>query len=340
MPADLNMYDALCTDANRLGSEHGSAAASWYFDGNTPEHVYRSVLIGLEDGDPAIYDTFPSAPLSGEFADEPTPASVLAELGVDEDDDAADDYLRMYEDGFAVAVADEIERAARAQVFAVEPYAWPGGYPIGYLTDDGEFLCAKCINDPTNPVHLSGNNDGWKWIGEQVLEGSAEDYDGAVVCAHCGAVLVEPDDDDNDVRGLARAMAARFTRKTRDDGSEFTALTDAADEWMRDVVREAHADMFPNDWRYDAIASAVEFIADEEDYDDRIDEWVDGACDMYSSDLIAWLASSGYREGYVQEARDEFGDAGESIYDEIVRGQWVEAREVFGLVERALEERC
>jgi hypothetical protein len=69
-------------------------------------------------------------------------------------------------------------------------YAFPGGYPIGYLVDDGEYLCASCVNDSDNPVHMGGDADGWRVEGLQVLEGSPEDYDGPVSCAHCGRPLV------------------------------------------------------------------------------------------------------------------------------------------------------
>lgn len=31
-------------------------------------------------------------------------------------------------------------------------YAWPGGYPIYYVTKDCGVLCPGCANDPTNPV--------------------------------------------------------------------------------------------------------------------------------------------------------------------------------------------
>jgi hypothetical protein len=72
-----------------------------------------------------------------------------------------------------------------------ESYAWPGGYPIGYLVDDGEYLCAACVNDPSNPVHLGGRADGWRMEGYQILEGTSEDYDGGVNCAHCARVLIE-----------------------------------------------------------------------------------------------------------------------------------------------------
>lgn len=252
-------------EAHRLGAEAGRAAASWYFDGNTTREQYGRVVTGLADGDPAIYDTFPTSGLSGEWADDPTPGDVLRSLGVDEHDEANDDLLRMYEDGFGVAVADEIERLAREGYQAAEE-----------------------------------------------AERTTQD--------------------------VARRMARRFTQRTREDGTKYTTLTDEADEWMRDVVREAHGDMLPDDWRYEAIASAVEFIAEEDDADDRQDEWADGYVDVYSSALIEWLGSHGARAGYVQEARDDFGDAGEDVWEEIRRGQFYEAREVIGLVLGALEE--
>ena len=102
--------------AERMGAEHGRAAASWYFNGNTSDETYRLILAGLEAGDPEILDSLPSSPLSGEWAGDPTPLSVLAELGVDATDEAADDLLTAYELAFSFAVVDEVERAAREAV--------------------------------------------------------------------------------------------------------------------------------------------------------------------------------------------------------------------------------
>ncbi len=113
-------FATLLEDARKAGAAHGKAAASWYFDGNTSDETYSLVVAGIDDGDPAVLDTFPSSPLSGEWADDPTPASVLEDLGVSEDDDGADDLLSAYEDGFYEASADEIERVARLQTQPVE----------------------------------------------------------------------------------------------------------------------------------------------------------------------------------------------------------------------------
>lgn len=63
-------------------------------------------------------------------------------------------------------------------------HAWPGGYPIVYLVDDGDILCPACANDPSNPVHEGGDCDGWRLEAAQIhWEGAAE------ICAHCGAAI-------------------------------------------------------------------------------------------------------------------------------------------------------
>lgn len=66
-------------------------------------------------------------------------------------------------------------------------YAWPGGYPIMYLLDDGGTLCGDCANDPTNPTHFPDPNgkagDGWGIVGAYVADG-----DDAETCDHCGKV--------------------------------------------------------------------------------------------------------------------------------------------------------
>jgi hypothetical protein len=63
-------------------------------------------------------------------------------------------------------------------------YAWPGGYDIAYVMDDGENLCGSCMSDPTNPVHFEDEDptrDGWLCIGFDVTDA----WDDGDVCAHC-----------------------------------------------------------------------------------------------------------------------------------------------------------
>jgi hypothetical protein len=70
-----------------------------------------------------------------------------------------------------------------------------GYIPIA-VTDDGDTLCERCVQDPTNPVHehdanvFSGEGDGWGIIG-WIYDGECEFF---IACAHCSTVLVEDSD--------------------------------------------------------------------------------------------------------------------------------------------------
>ena len=86
--------------------------------------------------------------------------------------------------GFRARGAVMIARVYRDDEGKAIKFAWPGGYTVVYLVDDGEYLCADCVNDPTNPVHEGGDADGWR------LEGSDIHYEGAaIICAHCGTAI-------------------------------------------------------------------------------------------------------------------------------------------------------
>jgi hypothetical protein len=62
------------------------------------------------------------------------------------------------------------------------PCAWPGGYPIYAILDDGEMLCHDCLL--SQPVHEGGEADGWRFEGAEVY------WEGPnVQCAHCNAEL-------------------------------------------------------------------------------------------------------------------------------------------------------
>src|ERR1700723_107743 len=96
-----NIADTYVTDAERIaaniGREHGLNAASWYFDGNTSMETYRSVLAGIDAGDPMILDTFPSSPLNGEFADDYSISDLAEDTGTEQESDHFDDVCTAYE---------------------------------------------------------------------------------------------------------------------------------------------------------------------------------------------------------------------------------------------------
>ena len=87
--------------------------------------------------------------------------------------------------------------AIRGRDGKLSAYAWPGGYPLSYVLNDGEVLCPNCVNDATNPVHVGGRADGWR------IEGYEINYeDPALYCAHCNARIesayAEGDDETQD----------------------------------------------------------------------------------------------------------------------------------------------
>lgn len=62
------------------------------------------------------------------------------------------------------------------------PYAWPGGYPLYFITHDGEALSFKAVRDEYRLVLRSvreKSNDGWRVVGVDI---NYEDED--LICAH------------------------------------------------------------------------------------------------------------------------------------------------------------
>lgn len=118
--------DQAIEKAREIGTEHGTAAASWVTDGNTDPETYRRLLAGIEDGDPEIMDELPHADLSGEWADGYTPRQLVEDCDLDADEVEAEDGTRLisvetelcdaYEEAFSVAVEAEIVRACRYQL--------------------------------------------------------------------------------------------------------------------------------------------------------------------------------------------------------------------------------
>jgi len=74
------------------------------------------------------------------------------------------------------------------------------GYRVYAVTDDGGTLCERCAADPANPCHPAGvsgdgagapfDGDGWTVI----AWGHSGDSDGPLDCDHCGAVIIDGDD--------------------------------------------------------------------------------------------------------------------------------------------------
>jgi len=121
--------------------------------------------------------------------------------------------------------------------------------------------------------------------------------------------------------------------KKREDGTEFTTMTDDAPEWFRDMVHKAHFDLMPNDWSYRIISDAVDAIAEGVERDD----FTDTGIPVYTSDHLQWLASSLSRMAFCDDALEQFG-APKDTDTLIWWGMSIEYGMVYDVVKAAIDE--
>lgn len=152
-------FEVLEERARELGADHGRAAASWFFGGNTSRETYAAVLKGIEEGDPAVLDSFPGSPLSGEWADGMTMGRLLEAIGVGDphaelsfNPEPWDGIADAYCDAFESAAVDAIELAARRHAwkdvgddarYSLDGVAWR----IVCESPDGETVEAIMVGD-------------------------------------------------------------------------------------------------------------------------------------------------------------------------------------------------
>lgn len=63
-------------------------------------------------------------------------------------------------------------------------YAWPGGYPLHFVCNDGGILCCKCVKVERRNIIESiarKSGDGWRVVGIDVNW-----EDPHMECEHCG----------------------------------------------------------------------------------------------------------------------------------------------------------
>ena len=69
-----------------------------------------------------------------------------------------------------------------ADQLSASPYAWPGGYPLFAITNDGAALCKHCVKTERNSIGTTTGSDGWT---VDALDVNWEYPD--LYCEHCGA---------------------------------------------------------------------------------------------------------------------------------------------------------
>ncbi len=145
------------------------------------------------------------------------------------------------------------------------------------------------------------------------------------------------------IQQLAAQAVAALHKQTRNNGEEFWSFKDGSPEWMTDAAHDAHGDMMPDDWRYEAIRDALLTLqhADDDgspdDLRDQVSEWADADTDVYNGHLSAWLATNLNRAGYVDDAISEFGWPEQGLFKALAYGQMQERFEIYNLLIDALE---
>ena len=57
------------------------------------------------------------------------------------------------------------------------PYAWPGGYPVYFITDNGGVLSYKTVRNNLRLVFGAYPGDGWKVAGHEINWEDGELFD-------------------------------------------------------------------------------------------------------------------------------------------------------------------
>jgi hypothetical protein len=86
--------------------------------------------------------------------------------------------------------------AEQIEFVASERFAWPGGYALGLLMDDGECVCSACVEKEKNRILEStrdNDRDGWTAVAAYYTDADDDGFDDepATLCAHCGRPITD-----------------------------------------------------------------------------------------------------------------------------------------------------
>jgi hypothetical protein len=133
---------------------------------------------------------------------------------------------------------------------------------------------------------------------------------------------------------------AGFFKSIAKKDKSIIILKDNAPEELRESVRKAHGDRFPDDYVYSWYSGILD---DLEQYDcekiehieDARAEIVNGLISVYTYDLTKWLNDDVYNVYYLSEALEEFDE--KDGFKLLMMAQYKAIDEVFGAVVELLE---
>lgn len=146
------------------------------------------------------------------------------------------------------------------------------------------------------------------------------------------------------IKELAVEVLAKFVRMERTGGKGFWSIQGdirGSDEWIVEMCRNAHNGMLPDDYKYEFVYDALSDIAnlsDDATAEDARD--LQPEADIYTADLLSWLASNNTRVNYCDQYAEEFGsNQHDTTLMRIGFGQYLERSEVLHSVINSLEKR-
>lgn len=111
---------------------------------------------------------------------------------------------------------------------------------------------------------------------------------------------------------VAEEALAYFHTGERANGEEYI-YTEDAPEWVAEMVREAHGDMMPDDWRYRFVRDVLSHLSDGESAEDV--QYASADNDYpYTAERTAWLSSRNDRMQYLDAAMGLDGITGGAGY--------------------------
>jgi polyferredoxin len=88
-----------------------------------------------------------------------------------------------------MAIMRQVRQAIR------QPYAWPGGYPLSIITQDGGVICPDCAKENHRGIAHDTLHPGWEGCGWSAAAVNIL-WEGGNHCDHCGrCVDAYPDEE-------------------------------------------------------------------------------------------------------------------------------------------------
>lgn len=132
--------------------------------------------------------------------------------------------------------------------------------------------------------------------------------------------------------------------KQRDNGESFVYMTDDRPQALHDAIYTAHGDKMPDDWIFSTFADLLEKVTEydcetvdelrDNDYDHEI---IDGYVDIYTHELLQWLASDVDNLEYLAQAALDGWTVDDGTWQLLARAQYYAIEKVMQHVLSLLE---